>query len=92
MRSALLTATALVALSSLAVAQNQIAATTEWPPRQNQSIPMPWPIPPCPPRYGPPAAADCTMTCLAGCQQVQTIAAMNRRRIGQSQNPDSQRS
>ena len=33
MRAALLTATALVALSSLAVAQNQIDATTEAPPK-----------------------------------------------------------
>ena len=33
MRTALLTATALVALSSLAVAQNQLDATTEAPPK-----------------------------------------------------------
>ena len=39
MRSALLTATALVALSSLAVAQNQIDATTEATPKAKPTNP-----------------------------------------------------
>jgi hypothetical protein len=54
------------------------------PPRR-----MPWLIPQCP-RYGltPPAAADCTMICLAECRQW-VHASRNRRHIRHiGQDPD----
>ena len=82
MRTALLTATALVALSSLAVAQNQIDATREAAPKRSQSIATPWLIPQCP-------RADCTMMCLAEYRQW-VHASLNRRHIRYiGQDPDS---
>lgn len=64
MRTALLTATALVALSSLTVAQNQLAATAEVAPKAKLINPDAG-VDPTMPRYRltigtPAAAADCT--------------------------------
>jgi hypothetical protein len=59
MRTALLTATALVALSSIAVAQNRLAASTEPAPKAKPINPNDV-VDPRMPRYGltPPMAAD----------------------------------
>ena len=69
MRTALLTATALVALSSLAVAQNQIDATTEAPPKAKPIIPDTVVAPAMPKgrlHYDVPCRVSSVGTCLTG--------------------------
>ena len=80
MRTALLTATALVAFSSLAVAQNQIDATIEATPKAKPINPN---------TVVNPTRGDCTMMCLAEYRQW-VHASLNRRHIRYiGQDPDS---